>query len=95
MTKQYKFGEACIAWVWNVLIWIDQGFNTVFGPLLNILFKPARFGNPDETLSSVFGKYSDQCVWCNRICRVLHWIDKDHCKKSIEEDENVTNNRWE
>ena len=72
---------------WNVLIWIDQGVNVIFAPVLSLIFKPAKFGNPDETLSSVFGKYSDQCIWCFRICRLLHWIDKDHCSKSIELDE--------
>ena len=72
---------------WNILIWIDQGVNVLLAPLLNIIFKPAKFGDPDETLSSVFGKYSGQCVWCHRICKALHWIDKDHCKKSIENDE--------
>lgn len=72
---------------WNVLIWIDQGVNVLFAPLLNVVFRIDGFGYPDETLSSVFGKYSGQCVWCYRVCKLLHWIDKDHCEKSIENDE--------
>lgn len=71
-------------YAWNVLIWIDQGVNVVFAPVLNVVFKPAKFGDPDETLSSVFGKYSNQCIWCSRICKLLNLVDKNHCKDSIE-----------
>ena len=71
-------------YVWNVLIWIDQGVNVVFAPVLNVVFKPAKFGDPDETLSSVFGKYSSQCAWCSRICKLLNLVDKNHCENSIE-----------
>ena len=72
---------------WNILIWVDQGVNVLLAPLLNLIFRIDGFGDPDETLSSVFGKYSGQCVMCYRICKILHWIDKGHCEKSIEIDE--------
>lgn len=50
-------GDRMKRYIWNILIWIDQGFNTIPGPLLNIFIRSAhKFGNPDETLSSVFGK---------------------------------------
>jgi len=75
-------------YLFEILIWIDQGANVIFYPLLNIVFHPAKFGSADETLSSVFGKYSDQCIWCYRVCIVLDFVlGKKHCKKSIEEDE--------
>lgn len=66
---------------WNVLISIDQFFNTIFG------------GDPDETISSRFGKWLDlpEDTWKWKIayvvCRALHWIDSGHCRKSIEPDE--------
>lgn len=75
---------------WNLLISIDQFANVSLSPLLNMLLSEEsyKFGNPDETLSSVFGKNvrSGKCKGCYCICRVLHLIDKNHCKKSIEED---------
>lgn len=74
-------------YLFNILIWIDQGINVILAPLLNIIFKPGKFGNPDETLSSVFGKNQDRCKLCSIICRLLHMIDKNHCEKSVEYDE--------
>ena len=77
-----------MTWFWNILISIDQFVNVLIGPLLNLLLNPAyRFGYPDETLSSVFGKNRAQCKTCYWICRALHLIDPDHCNKSIEPDE--------
>lgn len=64
-------------YIWNILIAIDQLANTVLG------------GDPDETISSRAGKYVREgrgwfpCV----LCKLLHFIDKNHCEKSIEEDE--------
>lgn len=56
----------------NILISVDQLVNTIFG------------GHPDETISSRMGKRVDDCKFCYFICRILHVIDPDHCKKSIE-----------
>ena len=66
---------------WNILISVDQFFNTVLG------------GDPDETMSSRFGKWlklpHTKVRWkiAYVICRVLHVLDSGHCDKSIEEDE--------
>ena len=60
---------------WNLLIAIDQLFNT----LLN--------GDPDETISSRAGKLRYRKLWAKYLCLVLDKIDKNHCEKSIEEDE--------
>lgn len=72
-------------------IWLDQGVNVVFGGILNLATGSDRFGYQDETLSSVLGKEvrAGNCRMCYYICSVLHFIDKDHCKKSIEEDEGL------
>lgn len=61
-------------YIWNLLISIDQLFNTLLG------------GYPDETLSSRMGKNQD-CPVCRFICKLLDLVDKDHCQKSIEYDE--------
>ena len=71
MKKECKFCKYC----WNILIAIDQLFNTIFG------------GDPDETISSRSGKRQDEQLWAKWLCWLLNKIDTDHCKKSIEEDE--------
>lgn len=73
-------------YLWNILIWIDQGANTILWPILNPIFG-GGFGNPDETLSSRFGKNVPKNKNAYYMCRFLHLFDKNHCKKSIEEDE--------
>lgn len=62
---------------WNLLISIDQLGNALLA------------GNPDETLSSRMGKAvrDGRCIGCYWICRFLHVLDKNHCQKSIEDDE--------
>ena len=74
---------------WRVLISIDQGFNVVLSPALNWGLNTDKFGYPDETLSSVFGKETSEgkCKVCYFVCRVLNVFDPNHCKKSIEADE--------
>jgi len=77
-------------WIWNILIGLDQMANVIFSPILNWTLKPDyKFGYPDETLSSVFGKNtrSGNCKFCYYVCRCLHWFDEGHCAKNIEEDE--------
>lgn len=58
---------------------VDQRANTLF------------LGNEDETISSRLGKHMSQkdCPICNFICWLLNLVDKDHCLKSIEIDEEV------
>ena len=77
----------------TLLIALDQLANALLAPALNAVLRPtaARFGHPDETLSSVLGKNVEAgaCVGCRLICRLLHRIDPGHCEKSIERDEGV------
>ena len=76
-----------------MLVWIDQGANTLLGPLLNKALDPLHlFGDEDETLSSVFGKNvrDGACRGCGLMCRMLHLLDPNHCQKSIEDDEGST-----
>lgn len=65
----------------NILIAVDQLANTILG------------GDPDETISSRLGKWK-RCKtpgWRRKtsrfICWCLHPLDRNHCLKSIEEDE--------
>jgi hypothetical protein len=60
---------------WNVLISIDQLFNTVGA------------GDPDETISSRAGKTEGTSVASRLLCKFLNMIDPGHCQKSIEPDE--------
>jgi hypothetical protein len=64
-------------YVWNVLIGLDQFCNAILG------------GDPDETMSSRMGKNvaKHDCPFCNFMCKLLNLIQKDHCRKSIEQDE--------
>ena len=70
-------------YVWNVLIAIDQLCNAILA------------GDPDETMSSRFGKWSnvtkESDSWKRHIakvmCYLLNLIDKNHCPNSIEADE--------
>ena len=79
-------------WLWNVLISIDQTVGVILSPVLNLVMNPKhKFGDPDETMSSVMGKNvrNGSCRGCYAICKILHLLDPDHCKKSIEDDEGI------
>ena len=85
-----KLYESIASYLWHVFITIDQAVNTILGPILNFIMNPVyAFGDPDETLSSVFGKNVElgSCRACHFMCRILHFFDTNHCKKSIEIDE--------
>lgn len=57
----------------NIFVSLDQLANTILG------------GDPDETISSRAGKGREKGKrWACVLCKVLDWIDKDHCKRSIE-----------
>lgn len=72
---------------WNILISIDQFVNTIFG------------GDPDETISSRMGKWArdgkNDRGLKKPLYKIAHFIvelfEKDHFKKSIEEDEGDRN----
>lgn len=80
-------------YLWNILISLDQLIlNVVLSPLWNWLLKPYfKFGNPDETMSSVMGKNNqlddNKCKGCIIICKMLSFLQISHCLKSIEKDE--------
>ena len=47
-------------------------------------------GDEDETISSRMGKALEakkNCWICKVLCRMLHWIDPNHCQDAIERDE--------
>lgn len=60
----------------RVFVGADQVLNAALG------------GSEDETISSRAGKGARRGIWhwC-LLCRVLDWIDKGHCARSIEADE--------
>lgn len=71
-----RAARALLAWVFRVLIALDQLANAMIG------------GDPDETISSRAAKGAARGVagWC-LLCRLLHLVDRDHCIKSLEPDE--------
>ena len=76
-------------WVINVLIAIDQFFNALLGPVLNLVFRIDGFGYADETISSVLGKNYNKCKLCRLVCKFLAIFQEKHCRKAIEYDEGV------
>lgn len=80
-------------YVYNGLIALDQTANVLLAPALNWALRPtvARFGDPDETISSVMGKNirAGACRLCKPICRLLSATlgPQDHCGDAIADDE--------
>jgi hypothetical protein len=62
-------------WVRSVLVGIDQLVNAFL------------LGDEDETISSRMAKKRDTNLFCRQMCRVLDFVDKNHCDKNIEPDE--------
>ncbi len=59
----------------------------MFSSVLNVIFHGGhKFGSIDETISSVLGKNirDNDCFSCKIICFFLDFINKDHCKDSID-----------
>lgn len=73
-----KLPRNILAYLKNILIGVDQLLNTIL------------FGHPDETISSRIGKYirRNSPGWIpNKLNKFLNIFQKDHCVKSIEDDE--------
>jgi len=79
--------------LYNIALGIDQLGNVVCGQLFNLtLIKKTgyRFGNEDETISSVIGKNkrTNTLTATGRLLdTLLDAIDKNHSIDAIEEDE--------
>jgi hypothetical protein len=68
-----KFGNREFRTLWNCTLRINTGYN---------------FGNPEETISSVLGKNEREGTLTKTgktLVFILNTIDKDHCKKSIND----------
>lgn len=80
-------------WFYRTAVSIDQMGNTIGAPLFNDIFIKVggyKFGNTNETISSVIGKnYRDNTLSrCGKLLRrILDFMDDNHSLKSIEEDE--------
>jgi hypothetical protein len=63
-------------WFWNVLIALDQLVNAF------------ALGDPDETVSSRAAKAMQEGKrWGCVLCRLLDFIQTNHCLRSLEPDE--------
>ena len=99
--KAFLFHQVWCGYVFRILIWIDQGVNVIIGPVLNLMLLLeakmrrtnrsliAKFGFPDETLSSVFGKNKNLSLWCGWIAWGLDKIDRGHTDLAMERDEGL------
>lgn len=56
---------------WRIVIALDQLGNATTG------------GKDGETISSRAGRLQNERGWACTLCRVLDWLQKDHCKNSI------------
>lgn len=88
---------------WNDYLYImalglDQLGNAVMQDLFNdLLLKPGayRFGNPDQTLSYIFGKNKQlgKLNWLGLfIASVLDWLDPNHTDKAVKNEEDPYDN---
>jgi 8-oxo-dGTP diphosphatase len=83
-------------WFYRTAVAIDQMGNTIGAPLFNdmlIITGGYKFGNTNETISSVIGKnYRDNTLSRSGklLRRMLDFIDANHSLKSISEDEHNT-----
>lgn len=82
--------KAVDTYLFNCAIADDQSGNTYMAKLFNdVLIRPGghRFGNPDETISSVLGK-NQQTKTLSFAGRFVNWIlnliDPGHSDKAIE-----------
>lgn len=63
-------------YVWNFLSAVDRVANALTG------------GSPDETISSRAGKaQAAGKTWACVLCKFLDLFDKNHCKKSINNED--------
>ena len=79
---------------WRIAISLDQLGNVICAEPMNFLFIQSyskyKFGNPDETISSVLGKNQlhDRLKPLGRsLVMLLGRLDENHSIKSIEDDE--------
>ena len=79
---------------WRIAISLDQLGNVICCKPMNYLFinpdSKDKFGNPDETISSVLGKnqVSGNLTYHGKaLVHFLSCLDDNHSVKSIEEDE--------
>lgn len=75
----------------RMAIAVDRFGNYQYSSLLNAVLiteEGYKFGNFLETISSVLGKNERDgtLTKCGKgLVKILNWLDKDHCKKSIVE----------
>lgn len=78
----------------KIAVCIDQSGNVVCSKLLDVVMIKSsghKFGNEDETISSVIGKnhQSNTLTYCGwGLYHLLNKIEKNHSENAIEEDEN-------
>ena len=72
---------AFLRYAWCIAVNQDKAVRIAVG--VDRLANVAANGDPDETISSRAGRGTQESKpsWCV-LCRLLDWIEKDHCRKS-------------
>lgn len=71
----------------NIDKFANREFRTLFNKTLIVQNSAFKFGNINETLSSVLGKNKKLGLLTKTgkvICFILDFLDKNHCEKSID-----------
>ncbi len=72
----YVPGRPILTYFRRLFVVLDQLLNVIFG------------GDEDETISSRIAKDRRRGrKFACFLCRILDWLDPDHCEKAIERDE--------
>jgi hypothetical protein len=74
--QTYLPGRPILTYFRRLFVSVDQLLNVIFG------------GDEDETISSRIAKDTRRGrKFACFLCRILDWLDPDHCEKAIERDE--------
>lgn len=80
------------SYIYKILVWLDNGINVWFAPLLNKIYSTDKFGDPDECISSILGKLQVEGQ-DTRFRKAVDWVflklfnQENHCINNIEYDE--------
>ena len=91
----FKVRDPVTAYARDVMTSVDQHWQVIFAPLLNLgVTTKHKFGNPDETASSVVGKNlratnGRHWILIERLLSVVLEGGRPHSVPSIEDDETV------
>ena len=93
-TTQYKtYGVLMWTYVYNIMLWLDEGINVFFVPLLRFIMRlPPAAGCAHYTVSQTLAELRERgstvgCIGCKILTKIWGlWIKKrpyDHCTDAM------------